>query len=381
MEATQALAIHPSKKLNRNNITLQSVRTRILGAGAAVVECFRTIMHSGKKVSLVRVAGAGLLAAIMLALAPASAEFLSAKHDGANEINTVFGYAEGSRIAMASTRDKTEFSVNKPLLTQTFGYVSIPTYSSVPEVEPNLTQRISGDIGYDMSAHTAYEPDITMSDVFSPGSGLETDDPATDAVLETIAEIVTETASTETAIAYEPVSFDTADTALGGEDFAVQLESGSMPDDYVKAVYEAVAPQQANLSSQKAAVPGSNYIWPAHGNLTSGFGYRNATVGSKNHKGIDICAKLDDPIYAADSGVVIVSERSSSYGNYIEIKHDNGQVTLYAHCNSLLVSVGDEVAQGQQIALMGRTGRATAIHLHFELIINGENVDPELYLQ
>jgi len=123
-----------------------------------------------------------------------------------------------------------------------------------------------------------------------------------------------------------------------------------------------------------------SYIWPATGNLTSEFGYRSATVGSSNHKGIDICAQPDDPIYATDSGDVIVSDWSDSYGYYIEIRHDNGHVTLYAHCNLLLVSVGDRVGQGSQIALMGRTGRATAVHVHFELRINGESVDPVPYL-
>jgi len=122
------------------------------------------------------------------------------------------------------------------------------------------------------------------------------------------------------------------------------------------------------------------FIWPASGNLTSLFGYRNATVGSTYHKGIDICGKFGDPIVAADGGEVIVSERSSSYGNVIQIRHDNGYVTLYCHCSSLLVSVGQRVSQGQEIALMGRTGLATAVHLHFEVIIDGENVNPLLYL-
>ena len=135
----------------------------------------------------------------------------------------------------------------------------------------------------------------------------------------------------------------------------------------------ATQPSTATMSS-------AGYIWPAQGNLTSGFGYRNATVGSKNHKGIDICAKTGDPIYAAAAGEVIVSERSGSFGYYIQIQHDNGHVSLYAHCSSLIASVGDRVEQGQKIALMGRTGRATAVHLHFELKIDGVNVDPVLYL-
>jgi murein DD-endopeptidase MepM/ murein hydrolase activator NlpD len=119
-----------------------------------------------------------------------------------------------------------------------------------------------------------------------------------------------------------------------------------------------------------------SYIWPANGNLSSRFGRRTTTVGSRNHKGIDITGRSGDPIFAADGGEVIVSGWSVSWGNVIRILHDNGDVTLYSHCSALLVKVGDRVSQGQQIARMGRTGVASGVHLHFELIVDGVNVDP-----
>jgi len=122
------------------------------------------------------------------------------------------------------------------------------------------------------------------------------------------------------------------------------------------------------------------YIWPTQGNLSSRFGRRSTSVGSTNHKGIDITGPFGHPIYAADGGEVIVSGWSSSFGLVVEIRHDNGHVTLYSHCSELLVGVGERVRQGQQIAQMGRTGIASGIHLHFELIINGVNVDPLLHL-
>jgi murein DD-endopeptidase MepM/ murein hydrolase activator NlpD len=122
------------------------------------------------------------------------------------------------------------------------------------------------------------------------------------------------------------------------------------------------------------------YIWPASGNLTSLFGRRSTSVGSTNHKGIDICGPNGSPIYAADSGEVITSGWSKSFGYMIEILHENGYVTLYSHCSSLLVEVGDIVECGQEIAHMGRTGIATGVHLHFEVKIDGLNVDPSLYL-
>ena len=122
------------------------------------------------------------------------------------------------------------------------------------------------------------------------------------------------------------------------------------------------------------------YIWPANGNLSSRFGPRDSTVGSSNHQGIDISGSSGNPILAADGGEVIFSGRSNSYGNVVNILHDNGDITIYAHCSELFVREGDMVSQGQVIAGKGRTGVATGVHLHFELIINGVNVDPLRYL-
>ena len=129
-----------------------------------------------------------------------------------------------------------------------------------------------------------------------------------------------------------------------------------------------------------STLTGSAYIWPADGTLTSRYGYRSASVGSSNHKGIDISGMYGDPIYAAAAGEVIVSGWSNSFGYVIHIQHDNGDVTIYSHCSALLVSVGERVDQGQDIAKMGKTGIASGVHLHFELLINGQNVNPQSYL-
>ena len=137
----------------------------------------------------------------------------------------------------------------------------------------------------------------------------------------------------------------------------------------------------SDTGEQLSTVSTGFYHWPAKGTLTSDFGYRITNIGSTNHKGIDVAANSNDPVYASDGGEVIFSDRNGGYGNIIEILHDNGDVTAYAHCNSLLVSVGERVAQGQQIACMGSTGTSSGVHVHFELRIKGEPVNPELYLQ
>jgi len=124
-----------------------------------------------------------------------------------------------------------------------------------------------------------------------------------------------------------------------------------------------------------------SYIWPADGPITSYFGYRDIGVGSSYHRGLDIGLSYGAPIYAADGGTVITSGYYGEYGNLIEIQHDNGDITAYAHCTDLYVSYGDKVAQGDTIASAGDTGLATGIHLHFEVRpYGGERVDPLLYL-
>ena len=113
------------------------------------------------------------------------------------------------------------------------------------------------------------------------------------------------------------------------------------------------------------------YIWPARGLITSYFGYRGNSIGSSNHRGVDIAAYTGYPIVAADGGEVIFSGYDNSYGYVVRILHDNGDVTWYAHCSSLLVSYGQKVGQGQLIAYMGETGLASGPHLHFELRLGG----------
>lgn len=124
-----------------------------------------------------------------------------------------------------------------------------------------------------------------------------------------------------------------------------------------------------------------SYIWPVSGRMISSyFGPRSVSVGSSNHKGIDIPGDFAQEIQAADGGEVIFAGWASGYGNFVQIQHDNGDVTCYGHCTALLVEVGEKVYQGQPIALMGSTGNSTGVHLHFEVRIGGNQVNPLDYL-
>jgi murein DD-endopeptidase MepM/ murein hydrolase activator NlpD len=114
----------------------------------------------------------------------------------------------------------------------------------------------------------------------------------------------------------------------------------------------------------------------------SGFGWRFDPFNGRNafHEGIDFPAPIGTPIVAAAGGVVIAAEYHFQFGNMIEIDHGNDIVTRYAHSSKLLVKVGDIVRRGQQIALIGSTGRSTGPHLHFEVMVKGTHQNPNKFL-
>lgn len=123
-------------------------------------------------------------------------------------------------------------------------------------------------------------------------------------------------------------------------------------------------------------------IWPISGPITSEFGWRTHPIfgTARFHSGLDIGGDYGMPIYAAASGTVIYADWISGYGNAVIIDHGGGVTTLYGHNDSLNVSEGENVAQGQVIAMCGSTGNSTGPHCHFEVRENGEPVSPYGYL-
>jgi len=116
--------------------------------------------------------------------------------------------------------------------------------------------------------------------------------------------------------------------------------------------------------------------------LSSLYGKRSDPFTGKQefHRGLDFAGKKGSEVIAAADGVVIWSARRSGYGNTVEINHGNGYVTRYGHNLKNLVKVGDTVKKGQQIALMGSTGRSTGPHVHFEVLRNGKSVNPSRFI-
>ena len=172
------------------------------------------------------------------------------------------------------------------------------------------------------------------------------------------------------------------------------------------AIEEEIRKAAANSSSSSSSGGGKVYtggqlIWPCpnYSRISSYFGNRESPgggVGSRNHKGMDLAAPHGVSILAAAGGKVIKVSNTCThdyrktastkcscgggYGNYLMVDHQNGMVTIYAHCATINVSTGQTVSAGQQIATVGCTGYSTGNHLHFGTLVNGTYVNPEPYL-
>jgi len=145
-----------------------------------------------------------------------------------------------------------------------------------------------------------------------------------------------------------------------------------------EVTYEAVA----KIVERGTKIPPS-YIKPiSGGRLTSNFGYRKRPTkgASTYHKGVDWATPTGTAVVASSGGVVTKAGWGSGYGYVVYIQHPDGKVTRYGHLSKILVSAGQSVSQGQKIALSGNTGVSTGPHLHFEILINGSQVNPLNYL-
>lgn len=145
----------------------------------------------------------------------------------------------------------------------------------------------------------------------------------------------------------------------------------------------AIIAAAGSTSSGAFPTGGGQLLWPAAGPVTSGFGYRTHPIfgDTRFHAGIDIGAPYGAPVIASDRGDVIFAGVMSGYGNAIVIDHGNGLATTYNHLSSFLVSSGQSVPRGSQIGAVGCSGYCTGPHLHFEVRVNGNPVDPMPYLQ
>ena len=147
-----------------------------------------------------------------------------------------------------------------------------------------------------------------------------------------------------------------------------------------QAVYSGYA-VPANVSYAVSELPFA-HTSPVAGYTSSGFGYRLHPLENKLkfHYGTDFAANSGTAVCAFADGTVLAAGQDDGYGNYVKVRHADGYTTLYGHCSKLLVRAGETVTAGQEIALVGATGKATGPHLHFELMHDGYYCNPEFYL-
>ena len=143
-----------------------------------------------------------------------------------------------------------------------------------------------------------------------------------------------------------------------------------LEEEVIKEVQDEITLEGTKVISSRGT---GDFIRPAIGGyISSQYGPRWGSF----HRGVDFARPSNRNILASDNGVVEVASSSGSYGNYVVINHNNGFKTLYAHLSSISVRVGQTVPQGTKIGVMGSTGRSTGIHLHFEVLKNGSNINP-----
>ena len=146
------------------------------------------------------------------------------------------------------------------------------------------------------------------------------------------------------------------------------------------AIEEQIEKEEEEQRKKEQTVNGIYLaVKPVSGVITSRFGNRES-IRSYAHRGLDIAASAGTPIKAAASGKVIWSGYQGSYGNLVKIDSGNGVVIYYGHCSKLYVKAGEQVEAGDVIAAVGSTGNSTGNHLHFEIQINGQCVNPQNYL-
>ncbi len=168
-----------------------------------------------------------------------------------------------------------------------------------------------------------------------------------------------------------------AHSPYSGTDTSVDAEAvtAEIPD--TKNANESEVQHSTDDTTDVSAKPTDDgFVNPACGVLTSAFGSRRG----RRHTGIDIGADSGSDILAAADGTVTFSGYADGYGNYLIIDHGNGVQTAYGHCSKLIAKKGDAVKRGDKIACVGNTGNSTGPHLHFEIKINDEFVDPLDYV-
>ncbi len=171
------------------------------------------------------------------------------------------------------------------------------------------------------------------------------------------------------------------DSPLSEEDLKATIEQMSADLDFRDAFQGKIEAKLLQKSVLREMLPNSSPVEAAYS--SSSYGWRIDPMSGHRafHEGLDFPASVGMPVFAAADGIVITAVQTPDYGNLLKIDHGSGLETRYAHNSRLLVKPGDRVMKGQKIALIGSTGRSTGPHLHYEIRLNGNPLDPREYLR
>ena len=145
---------------------------------------------------------------------------------------------------------------------------------------------------------------------------------------------------------------------------------------------ESLSDLEKLLQTKKEVLVHTPSIWPVHGWVTSGFGFRNNpfTGLTQMHEGIDISNRVGTPVTAPGNGIISDTGRDYSHGNVVVISHGFGMTSRYNHLNKIFVRAGQKVKRGDKIAEIGMSGKTTGPHLHYEVRMNGIPANPMRYI-
>lgn len=168
---------------------------------------------------------------------------------------------------------------------------------------------------------------------------------------------------------------------MSGKIASIESDFASLADK-IAAQKQLINDSLGPIKSQVAYLKAKPSIMPVVASITAGFGYRKnpfTSRGSEFHNGIDLAAPYGKTVVSTGDGIVIFSGWNAGYGKMVIISHGYGITTSYSHNSKLLVNQGDKVKKGQAVSKVGNTGRSTGTHLHYEVKLNGKNVNPTKY--
>lgn len=182
----------------------------------------------------------------------------------------------------------------------------------------------------------------------------------------------------------EPTLFQIRDKQYKIQRLTIKDKNKVNPDDEStqRILRELKIQQQVRTHFSANTAPDLNFIKPVPGRDTGRFGLRRVINSQPRnpHSGMDIAAAAGTPVKAPASGTVLHVDNFFFSGNTVYVDHGSGVISMYAHLSKILVKPGDTVQQGDVIGKVGSTGRATGPHLHWSVYLNGEAIDPSLFL-